>query len=180
MLKVLSILFALASVFTIIRSWKLTRYLDTSGYIGLIIAELVMALGVLIIIIIVWKRANELIDLKESEFTLLSIVSHLLKTIGEVGSVFVNISSISSAITIWFAVGFLNESLNALIRRFPLAAYLKYVSSSGIAAGVLLIVASFFYSLFILILFYFWAYIIEGFKKLIDNSEAIKLRGIKK
>lgn len=180
MFKVIAVLFALSSIFTIINSWKLTKYLNTTGFIGLILAELVMVIGVIIIIIIVWKRANELIDIRESRYTILAIVSHLFKSIGEVGLIFVNISSISSAITIWFAVGYLNDILDKLIKRFPLAAYLKYISDSGIAAGVLLIIGSFFYSLFVLILFYFWAYIIDGFKVLVENSEATKIRLSKK
>lgn len=179
-LKVIGVLFGLSSIFTLIRAWKLSEYLDTFGIVGLVLTEIVLIIGILSLIYIIWIRANELIGIDDKKFSILSIVAHLLKLVGEAGLIFINITGISSAISIWFSVGFINELLDTFISRLPLAAYLKYITGSGIAFGFLLILVSFFYSLFILIMFYFWSNVILGFRNIIVNIDIINGKNHKK
>lgn len=175
-LKVLAILVGLGYLFVIFSTITTLKYLKIKGIFGFVFSELILLIGVVLIIFMMWYRANDIEESRKSEVTILHIVSILFKLMGEVGFIAINFIGITGAISTWIAAKVFGNVIDNLIKMIPFMGIVKYLMGSGAIFSFILIISSIIYSILFIAFFYFWSNVIDGFKTLVENTKAIKLR----
>lgn len=100
-LRVLAIAIAFASLVGWMVKWKFVFSLPVNGIIGGIIFQLLMVVAVYMVVHVMMIRAINIERLPESEYTVIPIVSHCLKLLGEIYASFLVVTAVAGGLYIW-------------------------------------------------------------------------------
>ncbi len=166
-LKIIAVLLALGGLFLFITNFRFIGQLGFWGAIGLIIAQIFLLIAVWIIIQIMWNRARFIVDLADSDFTIIPILSIVLKMTGEIYATILMLLSLSGAILTWF-LGYSGRLYLYQLREF--APFLR--SGTGLLGGLALIGIGFIAAFLALFVFYLLA---EALVVCFDTAKNVKL-----
>jgi len=165
-LRIIAILMAIGGLFLFIQNFRFIGRFGFLGALGLIIAQLFLLAAIWIIIQIIWNRANVIVNLPDSNFTIIPIFSIVLKMIGEVYATIILLLSISGAFLTWF-IGSGGRIF------YQLREFVPFLSvGTGFLGGLLLIVLGIISSFIALFFFYLFS---EGIAVIFDIANNVKL-----
>jgi hypothetical protein len=166
-LKVMGVLSLLAGVYLLIEILKVAFQLPTDGTIGGLLFAAIFIATVLSVAQIFWYRAGSVASLGDSTFTVIPIVSILLRTAGEVYAALGVATGVGGCVFIWF-------SMNNPLGLVPgLGGLLPSASpGTGFLGGISFLVYLSVASLLVLVFFYFLA---EASAVLVDIARHIRL-----
>jgi len=151
-LRVVAGLTALGSIFLIIEGLKLSFDMPTEGTVGGLLLVVIFAASIFAVLQILFYRAGTIEGLGDSPFTVIPIVSVLLRAIGEIYAALSAAVSAGGCLFIWLA------KADPLWLLGGLGAFLPTMSVEGTFLGGLLFLLYFLFLGFaLLILFYFLA-----------------------
>jgi hypothetical protein len=166
-LRVLAVLSVLFGAYLLIEILKTAFQLPNEGTIGGILFALIFLTTVLSIGQIFWFRANSVLDLGDSPFTVIPIVSLLLRTAGEVYAALGVAVGVGGCLFIWFAKNNPFWLLRGLTGILPSAS-----PEATFMGGISFLVYLAVISLLVLIVFYFLA---ESSVVLVDVALHVRL-----
>jgi hypothetical protein len=153
-LRVLSIIVALGSLYIWIRLWGGIFHLG--GFfpsIGGIIFQIILLITIAMVTHVIWLRAESIAALPRADFTVIPIASILLKLVGEVyASVLVPLS-IGGGIALWFGGGNLMYRMSYLTGSLPGIRYFLGPGSGSFLGGLYFMIGGVILSFLILVMF---------------------------
>jgi hypothetical protein len=166
-LRIIAILLIVGLLITWIALWKVVFSQDGVAIFGGFIFQIFLLVGFYMIIHTYWIRADSIERLGQSEYTIIPIVSILLKTQGEVGA--------------WasFATG-LGAGIFQILAGYQFPGWstpyesFHYGMTSSFVAGLLVIVFGAIFALVSLILSYFLAEFIIVIVDIAKNTRALR------
>ncbi|MGD0870570.1 MAG: hypothetical protein ABSB88_13515 [Bryobacteraceae bacterium] len=166
-LKVMGVLSLLAGAYLLIEILKMVFQLPTDGTIGGLLFAVIFVATVLAIAQIFWYRAGSVAALGDSPFTVIPIVSILLRLAGEVYATLGVSVGVGSCLFIWFAT---NNPLGLVP---GLGGFLPSTSpGTGFLGGLSFLIYLSVASLMALVFFYFLA---EASYVMIDVARHVRL-----
>jgi len=102
-LRILAALWILAGIYLLIEMLKIAFRLENEGTIGGLLFAVIFVGTVLSVAQIFWYRAGSVDDLRDSPFTVIPIVSILLRTLGESYATLGAAIGVGGCLFIWFA-----------------------------------------------------------------------------
>jgi hypothetical protein len=166
-LQVIAILSLLGGAYLLIEMLKAVFQLPTDGTVGGLLFAVIFLASILSVAQVFWFRAGAIRELGDSPFTVIPIVSVLLRTAGEVYATLGVAVGVGGCLFIWFA------KFNPLGLLGGLGGMLPSSSTEGTFLGGLSFLASMGVASFlVLILFYFLA---ESVVVLVDVALHVRL-----
>ena len=165
-LQILSVLCVLSGIYTVIEILKASFRLPTEATIGGLILAIVFAAAVLAVVQVLLCRAQDVLSLEASPFTVIPICSILLRASGEVYAVLGVAVGVGGCMFIWLSGIHPFAILGAMAGLFPQVAF-GNTFFGGIAFLLSLVLLSFFG----LLVFYFVA---ESIVVMVDIAKNVR------
>ena len=166
-LRVLGVLALVAGAYLLIEIFKMAFQLPTEGTIGGLLFAVIFAGTIVAVAQIHWYRANSVVGLGDSPFTLIPIVSVLLRLAGEVYATLAVSIGVGGCLVIWFASSNPLGMIRGLGELLP-----SSTPGTGFLGGIFFLVYLSVASLLVLVLFYFFA---EASVVLVDVARHVRL-----
>jgi hypothetical protein len=166
-LQVLAVLSLLGGAYLLVQILKLAFQLPTDGTVGGLLFAIVFLGMILAIAQVFWYRARSVLELGESPFTVIPIVSILFRTIGEVYATLGFSIAVGGCLFIWFSKTNPSVLLGALSGLLPSAS-----GEASFLGGLTFLVYLSLASFVALILFYFLA---ESSIVLVDVAKHVRM-----
>ena len=165
-LQVLSVLGVLSGIYTVIEILKASFRLPTEGTIGGLILAIVVAVAVLAIVQVLLCRAQDVVSLETSPFTVIPICSILLRACGETYAILGVAVGLGGCLFIWLSGIHPFFILGAMAGLFPQVSF-----GNSFLGGVVFLLSLLLLSFFGLLLFYFLA---ESVIVMVDIAKSMR------
>ena len=169
----IAVLLALSGIEGWFQAWRMVFELGGAGILGGIVFQAVFLIGIYMVTHVLWIRASDISEQPASEFTVIPIVSIVLRMVGEVYACLLSVLGVGGCILILFAgdnrlmdmlpgVGLLSGLIFGLVRGMD----------SSFLAALLFLISCLITAVFALVVFYLLA---ETQVVLVDIARNIRI-----
>lgn len=163
MLRILALLIVLGTIYLLIELLKASFRLETKGTIGGLLFTVIFLIGAFLVSQVFLYRAEAVLELGDSSFTVIPIISLLFRTAGEATAVIGVTSGLGGCLFIWFS------GMNPLALAPGLAGLFFTGGGETFVDGLLMLILSIVLSFLILVVFYFLAEVVVAIADIARN-----------
>jgi hypothetical protein len=150
-LRVIAVFITIVALVLFILDWKIVFKLPASGILGGLIFQMLFVVAIYMVVHTLLIRANEIINLPFSDYTVIPIISIFLKLVGEIYAWFSSLIAVAGGMLIWFAGGYGGYLLRDLMPFLPFAK-----SGGATFWGGIIFMFTGLLSAFIILMFFYW------------------------
>ena len=151
-LQILAVVITIAGLVSWVGVWKSVAAQDVSVILGIIIFQLFFVIAIYMVVHTMFIRADDISALPDADYTVIPIVSIVLKLCGEIYACFSVVVAIAGGILIWFIGGNAFYFIKKSSLFMPGFGY-----GSDFLGGLMFIVGGLLVSFIVLVVFYFFA-----------------------